>query len=78
MFSVLFFCCLFFYSGRILAQFDPVGGDLHGVQTDGGVVGQRRAGLHQSQRHRLEKVEIHVLEEIPNAQLPKGEVNKVH
>lgn len=56
------FYCLFL-SGRLLAQFELEGGDLHGIQTDGGVVGQGRTGVHQSQGHGLEQLQVQVLEQ---------------
>lgn len=60
--SLLGFYCLL-ESRWLLAQFELKGGDLHGIQADGGVVGQRRAGVHQSERHGLEQLQVQVLEQ---------------
>lgn len=49
--------------GQLLAQFELKGRDLHGVQADGGVIGQRRARVHESQRHGLQQLKVQVLEE---------------
>lgn len=53
----------------VLAQFEFEGGDLHGVQVDGGVVGQRGAGVHQSQSHGLEQLEVKVPKQLRHRQL---------
>lgn len=66
-----FFLFFFLKSGRLLAQFELEGGDLHGIQADGGVVGQGRAGVHQSQRNRLEQLQVQVPEESRYTQLQR-------
>lgn len=38
----------FLSSAPFLSQLELEGRDLHGIEGDGGVVGQRRAGVHQS------------------------------
>lgn len=70
-FFFLFFS-FFFKFGRLLAQFELEGGDLHGIQAEGGVVGQRRAGVHQGQWHGLEQLQVQVLEESRYAQLQRN------
>ena len=58
-------------SRQLLAQFQLEGGDLHGIQADGGVVGQRRAGVHQGQGHGLEQLQVQVLEHSRYIQLQR-------
>lgn len=57
-------CVYGFYSGQILAQFELEGRDLHGIQADGRVVGQRHAGMHQGQGHGLEQLQVQILEKV--------------
>lgn len=52
-----------------LAQLEFEGRDLHGLQADGGVVGQRSARVHESQRHGLQQLDIEVLEESGDVKL---------
>lgn len=46
-----------------LAQFELEGGYLHGIQADGGVIGQRRVRVHQGERHGLEQLQVQILEQ---------------
>lgn len=71
----LFFYCLFGSRGA-LAQFELEGGDLHGIQADGGVVGQGCARVHQSQGHGLEQLHVQVPEQSRYAQLQRGRERK--
>lgn len=53
----------------VLAQLELVGGDLHWLQTDGGVVRERRLRVHQRQRHGLQELEIQPTEQPRNGEL---------
>lgn len=46
-----------------LAQFEFEGGDLHGIQVDGGVVSQGRARVHQGEGYGLEQLQVQILED---------------
>lgn len=63
-------------SRRVLAQLELEGGHLHGLQADGGVVGQRWAGVHQSQGHGLQELHVHVLEQSRHTELETKESGK--
>lgn len=67
-----FFFLLLSSSRRSLTQLQLEGRDLHGIQADGGVVGQRRAGVHQRQGHGLQQLQVQVLEQSRYAQLHRG------
>ncbi|TNN87817.1 hypothetical protein EYF80_001781 [Liparis tanakae] len=58
--------------GGSLAQLELEGGDLHRIQADGGLVGQRRAGVHQRQGHGLQQLQVQVLEQARDTQLQAG------
>lgn len=52
-------------------QLELEGGDLHGIQAYGRFIGQRRAGVHQSQGHRLEQLQVQILEQTRYIQLQR-------
>lgn len=64
------------YFRWLLAQFELEGWDLHGIQADGGVVSQRRAGVHQGERHGLEQLQVQILEQSWYAQLQREKGRK--
>lgn len=66
-----FFSNASFWSKRVLVQLELEGGDLHGIQAYGRFIGQRRAGVHQSQGHRLEQLQVQILEQARYTQLQR-------
>lgn len=52
-----------------LAQLELEGAELHGLQADGRVVGQRGAGVHEGERDGLQQLHLQVPEEPRDAQL---------
>lgn len=54
-----------------LAQLELEGAELHGLQADGRVVGQRSAGVHEGERDGLQQLHLQVPEQPRHAQLQR-------
>lgn len=52
-----------------LAQLELEGAELHGLQADGRVVGQRSAGVHEGERDGLQQLHVQVPKQARHAQL---------